>query len=87
VKAKKSTEFRVLFLGKKENPFAERAAEWLHKHLKDPFIFIGDRRDKLPDDVLNWQGDLLISFIGSWIIGPTITTDILCCHQFSSRQP
>ena len=58
----------VLFLGKKENPFAERAAEYLTRKFKDPFIFIGDRRDKLPDEVVNWHGDILISFIGSWII-------------------
>jgi methionyl-tRNA formyltransferase len=55
-------------LGKKDNPFAERAAEYLRTHFKDPVIFIGDRRDKLPDEVLNWQGDVLVSFIGSWII-------------------
>jgi methionyl-tRNA formyltransferase len=61
-------QFRVLFLGKKDKPFTERAGEYLHSHCKDPLIFIGDRRDKLPDEVLNWKGDILISFIGSWII-------------------
>lgn len=68
MKTKHPKSFRVLFLGKKDNPFAERAADFLRKRCKDSFIFIGDRRDKLPDEVLNWQGDLLISFIGSWII-------------------
>ena len=68
MKTKHQQALRVLFLGKKDNPFAERAADYLRKHFKDPLIFIGDRRDKLPEEVLNWQGDLLISFIGSWII-------------------
>lgn len=68
MKTKHPQSLRVLFLGKKDNPFAGRAAAYLQKNFKDAFIFIGDRRDKLPEDVLNWKGDLLISFIGSWII-------------------
>ncbi|MDP4261674.1 MAG: formyltransferase family protein [Bacteroidota bacterium] len=68
MKAKHPQEFHVLFLGKKENPFAERAADFIRRHFRHPLIFTGDRYDKLPDEVLNWEGDLLISFIGSWII-------------------
>jgi methionyl-tRNA formyltransferase len=72
VKTKHPQPFRVLFLGKKENLFAERAAEFICKHFNDPVLFIGDRHDKLPAEVLNWKGDLLISFIGSWIIPDTV---------------
>jgi methionyl-tRNA formyltransferase len=72
VKTKHPQPFRVLFLGKKDNLFAERAAEYLRKHFQHPLIFIGDRNDKLPPEVLNWQGELLISFIGSWIIPDTV---------------
>lgn len=68
MKTKHPQPFRVLFLGKKDNTFAERAADYLRKNFKQSLIFIGDRRDKLPEEVLNWQGELLISFIGSWII-------------------
>ena len=68
MKTKHLQPIRVLFLGKKDNPFAERAAEHLRKQFKDPIIFIGDRRDKIPAEILSWKGDLLISFIGSWIM-------------------
>jgi methionyl-tRNA formyltransferase len=68
VKAKHPQELRLLFLGKKENLFAERAADFVRKHFRQPVIFIGDRRDKLPEEIVNWKGDILISFIGSWII-------------------
>jgi methionyl-tRNA formyltransferase len=61
-------EFRVLFLGKRDNLFAERAADYIQRHFRHPVIFFGTRHDKLPEEVLNWQGDLLISFISSWII-------------------
>jgi methionyl-tRNA formyltransferase len=65
-------EFRVLFLGKKDNLFAERAADFISRHFRHPVIFFGTRHDKLPGEVLNWQGDLLISFISSWIIPETL---------------
>ena len=68
MKTKHPQELRVLFLGKKDNPFAERAADYIRKHFRHPLIFIGDRRDKLPQEVLDWEGDIMISFIGSWII-------------------
>ncbi|MEI9912673.1 MAG: formyltransferase family protein [Bacteroidota bacterium] len=65
-------EFRVLFLGKKDNLFAERAADFISRHFRHPVIFFGTRHDKLPAEVLNWEGDLLISFISSWIIPETL---------------
>jgi methionyl-tRNA formyltransferase len=65
-------EFRVLFLGKKDNLFAERAADYITRHFRHPLIFFGTRHDKLPDEVLNWKGDIIISFISSWIIPATL---------------
>lgn len=68
MKSKHPPEFKVLFLGKKDNAFAERAADFVRKHFRHPVIFTGDRYDKLPPEVLNWEGDLLISFISSWVL-------------------
>ncbi|MEI9806568.1 MAG: hypothetical protein WDO16_01090 [Bacteroidota bacterium] len=53
-------EFRVLFLGKKDNLFAERAADFINRHFRHPLVFFGTRHDKLPEEVLNWKGDLII---------------------------
>jgi methionyl-tRNA formyltransferase len=60
-------DLQVLFLGKKDNEYAQRAEDFVRKNYTHPFIFSGGRKDKLPDEVLNWKGDLLISFISSWI--------------------
>ncbi|MBC7947558.1 MAG: hypothetical protein H7Y42_06740 [Chitinophagaceae bacterium] len=68
MKTKNPQDFRVLLLAKKDNLFAERAAEFILKHFQHSLIFSGTRHDKLPGEVLNWEGDLLISFISSWII-------------------
>ncbi|HWR33857.1 MAG TPA: formyltransferase family protein, partial [Chitinophagaceae bacterium] len=67
VKPKNPKDFRILFLRKKDNEYAQRAEDFIRQHFHQPFIFAGGRKDKLPDEVLNWKGDLLISFISSWI--------------------
>ena len=64
---KNPTDLRVLFVSKRDNKFAERAAGFVAEKFRDPVIYSGDRREPLPAHVLNWKGDLLISFISSWI--------------------
>lgn len=61
-------DFRVLLLAKKDNVFAEHAAEFIRQNFPSHIIFFGTRHDKLPPEVLNWEGDLLISFISSWVL-------------------
>ncbi|MEI9946706.1 MAG: formyltransferase family protein [Chitinophagaceae bacterium] len=58
---------KVLFLSKKDNEYAQRAADFIKKNFTDPLIFFGDRKESLPYEVINWKGGLLISFISSWI--------------------
>lgn len=65
-------ELSVLFLSKKDNVFAQRAAEFIKKHFRHSFIFSGDSKEALPAEVLNWKGDLMISFISSWIFPPKL---------------
>ena len=60
-------DLKVLFLRKKENEFAQRAEDFVRKTFPNALIFSGNRKDKLPEEVLNWEGDLIISFISSWI--------------------
>lgn len=67
VKPNSSKDLRILFLRKKDNEYAQRAEDFVRKYFRDPLIFSGSRNDKLPANVLNWKGDLLVSFISSWI--------------------
>ena len=60
-------DLRILFLRKKDNAYAQRAEDFVRKHFQQPLIFVGGRKDKLPAEVLNWKGDLMVSFISSWI--------------------
>ena len=60
-------DLKVLFLRKKDNDYAQRAENFIREKFTNTTIFFGSRKDKLPEEVLNWQGDLMISFISSWI--------------------
>lgn len=62
-----ASALRVLFLRKKDNEYAQRAEDFIRSRFENPLIFSGGRKDKLPEEVLNWKGDLMISFISSWI--------------------
>lgn len=65
-------KLKVLFLSKRENEYAHRAADFIRRHFFEPLVFEGRRDEKLPDEVLNWKGDLMISFISSWIYPKTL---------------
>lgn len=67
VNEKDPKEYNVLFLCKKDNEYARRAAAFVEQHFNAPTIFSGGRKDKLTPEILNWKGDLLISFISPWI--------------------
>ena len=64
---KNPSDLKVLFISKRENEFANRAASFVQNNFRNPLIFSGDRRKPLPAEVLNWEGDLMVSFISSWI--------------------
>ena len=67
LKVKDPKDYKVLFLCKKDNEYALRASRFVQQHFADSVVFAGGRKDKLPADLLEWKGDLLISFISSWI--------------------
>ncbi len=67
-----NSNLKVLFLRKKDNEYAQRAEDFIRLYFPNAVIFSGGRKDKLPDNVLNWKGDLMISFISSWIYPQTL---------------
>ena len=72
MKQKTPKDLKVLLLRKNDNEYAQRAEEYVRKNFTNHLIFEGGRKDKLPAEVLNWEGDLMISFISSWIYPATL---------------
>ena len=72
---------RVLLLGKKrEDPFFQRALDFSSANLPDLKIILAEPGQNLPQEVRDWQGDLLISYLCPWVI----PADVLKNARFAS---
>ncbi len=59
---------KILFIGKKNDFYVERAMEFVSLHFPDSEIVLGMRGDSFPDDLAWWEGDYIISYLSPWII-------------------
>jgi methionyl-tRNA formyltransferase len=87
VKQTDPKDVRVLFLCKKDNEFARRAATYVKRHFPNHLVFEGARKDKLPEEILNWKGDILISFISSWIYPKALLSNAAIAINFHPGSP
>ncbi len=82
------SDYRVLFLRKKDNDYAQRAEDFIRSRFTNALIFSGSRHDKLPPDILNWKGELMISFISSWIYPASLLESVsLAAINFHPGSP
>lgn len=58
----------VLFVGKKNNIYCERAVELVSTVFSDCQILLGGRGEGMPDDVGWWKGDYILSYLSPWIL-------------------
>ena len=58
----------VLFIGKKNDFYCERALEFIKSHFSNHEIFLGIRGERFPEAIHNWKGDYIISYLSPWII-------------------
>jgi methionyl-tRNA formyltransferase len=61
---------RCLFLTKAE-PYADRAADFASS-LFDTDTYYSEWGEQFPDDLLYWQGDIIVSFSSRWIVPPIL---------------
>lgn len=64
----KRKDLQILFIGKKNDFFSEQAAAFISVHYPSAKIIYSAREDKFPEELLNWKGDLIISYLSQWII-------------------
>ncbi len=58
----------VLFIGKKNDPYCERATELIRTVFPEHEIILGKRGDEMPEGTGWWNGDYIISYLSPWII-------------------
>jgi methionyl-tRNA formyltransferase len=62
------THLEVLFIGKTGDFFSRQAADFILTHYPSAKIIYSSRQQDLPDDLLAWNGDVIISYLSQWII-------------------
>lgn len=63
---------KILFIKKANDFFADKAAEFILLHYPSAIIVSGTRQQPFPKELLNWDGDLIISYLAQWIIPTTL---------------
>jgi methionyl-tRNA formyltransferase len=58
----------VLFVGKANDEYCERAAQFLRQHFPRHAIIMGGRGEAMPELARSWRGDLVVSYLSPWII-------------------
>jgi methionyl-tRNA formyltransferase len=61
-----------ILLISKTDPPCRAAQRFLRAHAPETVIVEGHRDDPLPEVVRRWSGDYLLSFLGPWIVPPSV---------------
>ena len=62
------SKLKVLFIGKAENFYAKVAADFIQLHFENPTIVFSKRSNPFPEELYEWKGDIVISYLAQWII-------------------
>lgn len=68
----KQQDLKILFIGKAGDFFSRQAADFILVHYPSAKIIYGTRQQPFPQELLNWNGDLIISYLSQWIIPKTL---------------
>lgn len=64
----RKNDTRILFIGKKDDHYSKVAAGFIELHFENPLIIFSKRTEPFPAELLDWEGDLIISYLAQWII-------------------
>lgn len=68
----KQKDLGILFIGKADDLFSRKAAEFISIHYPSAKIVYSARQKPFPEELLNWEGDLIISYLSQWIVPETL---------------
>lgn len=64
----KQKHLTILFIGKADDSFSRQAADFVLTHYPTAKIVFGTRQQAFPQELLQWHGDIIISYLSQWII-------------------
>ncbi len=67
---------KVLFISKdREDPYIQSASAFVQKSFPDTSIILVKPGQSITNEVLSWQGDLLLSYLCPWVLPDTLLTN------------
>ncbi|HUS01936.1 MAG TPA: formyltransferase family protein [Chitinophagaceae bacterium] len=72
MKVNKQKDLKILFIGKADDFYSRQAADFVLVHYPTAEIIFSERQQPFPDELFNWKGDLIISYLSQWIIPGTL---------------
>jgi methionyl-tRNA formyltransferase len=67
VMSQESGKLSLLFLGKKDDIYCEKALQFIKVNCEQIEAYLGKWGDSLPEDIGWWEGDYIISYLSRWI--------------------
>jgi len=61
-------DLRLLFIGKADDHYSQIAGEYICRHFEEVRIVFSKRTEPFPGNLLEWEGDIIISYLSQWII-------------------
>lgn len=58
----------ILFLGKKDDVFCQKAVDFIKMNFQDALVVLSARGDPWPEELNEWQGDFIISYLSPFIV-------------------
>jgi methionyl-tRNA formyltransferase len=58
----------LLFLGKKNDEHCTKALQFIQENFENVASYLGEWNEPLPDEIINWSGDYIVSYLSRWII-------------------
>lgn len=79
---------KILFIGKADDHCSRMAADYLKTHFANVRIVYSKRDLPMPGDLMDWEGDLLISYLAQWIIpGRLLSKATMAAINFHTGSP
>lgn len=72
----------ILFFGKKDDINTCNALRYLQKKIHDVLIYYGQWGDPFPEDLVYWNGDIIISYLSRWKIPKVLLDKTPLCINF-----
>tara|TARA_B100001142_G_scaffold187173_1_gene186331 strand:- start:5270 stop:6499 length:1230 start_codon:yes stop_codon:yes gene_type:complete len=65
----------ILFLGKRDDDHSLRAIDFIKSNFSDVTIFLGEWNDPVPNEMISWRGDYIISYLSRWVLSSEILSN------------